>query len=175
MAAALEDAVGTVCWWGLSPAIDLRLHLPPGPEASVLLVGAAEGRHLLMTAARARRGPPRDITVRTGTPGGTPVPVPGSVSRCRAPGRGEAPGSGLSRCYRGSPGATGALPQLFVAEQSPEPVARQLLFLLLALEAPERPRAAGTGTPVTPVSFWFPSAVPGVPSIPCVPSRCLRR
>ncbi|XP_041340854.1 dynein assembly factor 3, axonemal isoform X2 [Pyrgilauda ruficollis] len=112
MAAALEDAVGTVCWWGLSPAIDLRLHLPPGPEASVLLVGAAEGRHLLMTAARARRGPPRDITVRTGTPGGTPVPVPGSVSRCRAPGRGEAPGSGLSRCYRGSPGATGALPVL---------------------------------------------------------------
>ncbi|XP_039587153.1 dynein assembly factor 3, axonemal, partial [Passer montanus] len=94
MAAALEEAVGTVCWWGLSPAIDLRLHLPPGAEASVLLVGAAEGRHLLMTAARARRGPPRDIT-------------------------------------------------LFVAEQSPEPVARQLLFLLLALEAPERPRAAG--------------------------------
>ncbi|NXA02782.1 DAAF3 factor, partial [Nesospiza acunhae] len=93
MAAALEEAVGTVCWWGLSPAIDLRLHLPPEPEASVLLVGAAEGRHLLMTAARARRGPPRDIT-------------------------------------------------LFVAEQSPEAVARQLLFLLLALEAPERPRPA---------------------------------
>ncbi|NXS01523.1 DAAF3 factor, partial [Oxylabes madagascariensis] len=95
--AALEDAVGTVCWWGLSPAIDLRLHLPPEPESpgesSVLLVGAAEGRHLLMTAARARRGPPRDITV-------------------------------------------------YVAEQSPEAVARQLLFLLLALEAPERPRAA---------------------------------
>ncbi|XP_041254993.1 dynein assembly factor 3, axonemal, partial [Onychostruthus taczanowskii] len=99
MAAALEDAVGTVCWWGLSPAIDLRLHLPPGPEASVLLVGAAEGRHLLMTAARARRGPPRDIT-------------------------------------------------LFVVEQSPEPVARQLLFLLLALEAPERP----------PVSLMTPPA-----------------
>ncbi|CAN8178185.1 unnamed protein product [Coccothraustes coccothraustes] len=98
MAAALEEAVGTVCWWGLSPAIDLRLHLPPEPEASVLLVGAAEGRHVLMTAARARRGPPRHIT-------------------------------------------------LFVAEQSPEPVARQLLFLLLALEAPERPRPAGTGTP----------------------------
>ncbi|NXL26715.1 DAAF3 factor, partial [Setophaga kirtlandii] len=123
MAAALEEAVGTVCWWGLSPAIDLRLHrepatpptlpllpaplpvlpvtaapsrfpaVPPEPEASVLLVGAAEGRHLLMTAARARRGPPRDIT-------------------------------------------------LFVAEQSPEAVARQLLFLLLALEAPERPRPA---------------------------------
>ncbi|XP_068035524.1 dynein axonemal assembly factor 3-like isoform X2 [Anomalospiza imberbis] len=123
MAAALEEAVGTVCWWGLSPAIDLRLHreprappaarprpgapgdrapLPvpavpadpePAAEASVLLVGAAEGRHLLLTAARARRGPPRAIT-------------------------------------------------LFVAEQSPEPVARQLLFLLLALEAPERPRPA---------------------------------
>ncbi|NXH50061.1 DAAF3 factor, partial [Dicaeum eximium] len=93
MAAALEEAVGTVCWWGLSPAIDLRLHLPPGPEASVLLVGAAEGRHLLMTAARARRGPPRDIT-------------------------------------------------LFVAEQIPEAVARQLLFLLLALESPDRPRPA---------------------------------
>ncbi|NWW24408.1 DAAF3 factor, partial [Falcunculus frontatus] len=95
MAAALEEALGTVCWWGLSPAIDLRLHLPPDPaaEASVLLVGAAEGRHLLMTAARARRGPPRSIT-------------------------------------------------LFVAEQSPEPVARQLLFLLLALEAPDRPRPA---------------------------------
>ncbi|NXW80929.1 DAAF3 factor, partial [Hirundo rustica] len=97
MAAALEDAVGTVCWWGLSPAIDLRLHLPPEADpaagASVLLVGAAEGRHLLMTAARARREPRRDITV-------------------------------------------------FVAEQSPEPVARQLLFLLLALEAPERPRPA---------------------------------
>ncbi|XP_068855216.1 dynein axonemal assembly factor 3 [Aphelocoma coerulescens] len=97
MAAALEEAAGTVCWWGLSPAIDLRLHLPPdadpAAEASVLLVGAAEGRHLLMTAARARRGPPRNIT-------------------------------------------------LFVAEQSPEPVARQLLFLLLALEAPDRPRPA---------------------------------
>ncbi|NXB36784.1 DAAF3 factor, partial [Eulacestoma nigropectus] len=105
MAAALEEAVGTVCWWGLSPAIDLRLHLPPEPdpaaEASVLLVGAAEGRHLLMTAARARRGPPRAIT-------------------------------------------------LFVAEQSPEPVARQLLFLLLALESPDHPRPAGTGNP--PVS-----------------------
>ncbi|XP_064262188.1 dynein axonemal assembly factor 3-like isoform X1 [Passer domesticus] len=121
MAAALEEAVGTVCWWGLSPAIDLRLHLPPGAEASVLLVGAAEGRHLLMTAARARRGPPprhHGTGKREGTPGG-------------APGRGE------------GPGVTGALPQLFVAEQSPEPVARQLLFLLLALEAPERPRAAG--------------------------------
>ncbi|NWT14475.1 DAAF3 factor, partial [Vireo altiloquus] len=95
MAAALEEAAGTVSWWGLSPAIDLRLHLPPEPagEASVLLVGAAEGRHLLMTAARARRGAPGAIT-------------------------------------------------LFVTEQSPEPVARQLLFLLLALEAPERPRPA---------------------------------
>ncbi|NXR80237.1 DAAF3 factor, partial [Pycnonotus jocosus] len=95
MAAALEEAVGTVCWWGLSPAIDLRLHLPaePAGEASVLLVGAAEGRHLLLTAGRAGRGERRDIT-------------------------------------------------LFVAEQSPEPVARQLLLLLLALEAPERPRPA---------------------------------
>ncbi|NWV76772.1 DAAF3 factor, partial [Dasyornis broadbenti] len=111
MAAALEEAVGTVCWWGLSPAMDLRQHLPPEPdpeaEAPVLLVGAAEGRHLLMTAARARRGPPRAIT-------------------------------------------------LFVAEQSPEAVARQLLFLLLALEAPERPRPAGTGNP--------PVSPPGVPS-----------
>ncbi|NXY13585.1 DAAF3 factor, partial [Atrichornis clamosus] len=97
MAAALEEAVGTVCWWGLSPAMDLRQHLPPDPdpaaEAPVLLVGAAEGRHVLLTVARARRGPPRAIT-------------------------------------------------LFVAEQSPEAVARQLLFLLLALEAPERPRPA---------------------------------
>ncbi|NXY54706.1 DAAF3 factor, partial [Callaeas wilsoni] len=103
MAAALEEAVGTVCWWGLSPAIDLRQHLPtdldPSAEAPVLLVGAAEGRHLLMTAARARRGPPRAIT-------------------------------------------------LFVAEQSPEPVARQLLFLLLALEAPDRPRPAGPGAAI---------------------------
>ncbi|NXA16779.1 DAAF3 factor, partial [Sapayoa aenigma] len=100
MAAALEEAVGTVCWWGLSPAMDLRQHLPPEPdprdpsaEVPVLLVGAAEGRHVLLTAARARRGPPRAIT-------------------------------------------------LFVAEQRPEPVARQLLFLLLALEAPGRPRPA---------------------------------
>ncbi|NWY75779.1 DAAF3 factor, partial [Erithacus rubecula] len=97
MAAELEAAAGTVCWWGLSPALDLSLHLPPEPdpaaEASVLLVGAAEGRHLLLTAARARRGAPRSIT-------------------------------------------------LFVSEQSPEPVARQLLFLLLALENPERPRPA---------------------------------
>ncbi|XP_050176384.1 dynein axonemal assembly factor 3 [Myiozetetes cayanensis] len=65
----------------------------PSAEAPVLLVGAAEGRHVLLTAARARRDPPRAIT-------------------------------------------------LFVAEQRPEPVARQLLFLLLALEAPERPRPA---------------------------------
>ncbi|NXG54076.1 DAAF3 factor, partial [Psilopogon haemacephalus] len=86
-------ALGTVCWWGLTPALDLRQHLPPdldpAAEAPVLLVGAAEGRHLLLTAARARRGPPRTIT-------------------------------------------------LFVAEQRPEAVARQLLFLLLATEAPGR-------------------------------------
>ncbi|XP_064296582.1 dynein axonemal assembly factor 3, partial [Phalacrocorax carbo] len=93
MAAGTEEGLGTVCWWGLSPALDLRQHLPPDPgpgpaaEAAVLLVGAAEGRHLLLTAARARRGPPRPIT-------------------------------------------------LFVAEQHPEAVARQLLFLLLAIEAP---------------------------------------
>ncbi|NWQ72687.1 DAAF3 factor, partial [Neopipo cinnamomea] len=127
MAAALEEAAGTVCWWGLSPAMDLRQHRKHGPrtptagtrpgarhlrnrhplpavppdtdprdpsaEAPVLVVGAAEGRHLLLTAARARRDPPRAIT-------------------------------------------------LFVAEQRPEPVARQLLFLLLALQAPERPRPA---------------------------------
>ncbi|NXN89565.1 DAAF3 factor, partial [Bombycilla garrulus] len=111
----LEEAMGTVCWWGLSPAIDLRLHLPPEPEPIVLLVGAAEGRHLLMTAARARRGPPRNITV-------------------------------------------------FVAEQSPEPVARQLLFLLLALETPDRPRPAGTGA--SPVC---PRCVPGVPVTPVIP------
>ncbi|XP_069630532.1 dynein axonemal assembly factor 3 [Haliaeetus albicilla] len=93
MAAGVEDGLGTVCWWGLSPALDLRQHLPPDPdpeaEAAVLLVGAAEGRHLLLTVSRARRGPPRTTT-------------------------------------------------LFVAEQRPEAVARQLLFLLLALEAPGR-------------------------------------
>ncbi|XP_057280771.1 dynein axonemal assembly factor 3, partial [Pezoporus wallicus] len=91
MAAAIEAAVGTECWWGLGPALDLLQHLPPdldpAAEAPVLLVGGAEGRHLLLTAARARRGPPRDVTV-------------------------------------------------FVAEQRPEAVARQLLFLLLATEAP---------------------------------------
>ncbi|NXK95448.1 DAAF3 factor, partial [Formicarius rufipectus] len=65
----------------------------PPAEAPVLLVGAAEGRHVLLTAARARRDPTRAIT-------------------------------------------------LFVLEQRPELVARQLLFLLLALEAPERPRPA---------------------------------
>ncbi|NWV40920.1 DAAF3 factor, partial [Grantiella picta] len=96
MAAALEEAMGTVCWWGISPAMDLRQHLPaeldPAAEAAVLLVGAAEGRHLLMTAARARREPSRSVT-------------------------------------------------LFVAEHNPESVARQLLFLLLALESPDRPRA----------------------------------
>lgn len=53
----------------------------------------------------------------------------------------------FSRFYPGFPGCSPRCPQLFVAEQSPEPVARQLLFLLLALEAPERPRPAGTGTP----------------------------
>ncbi|KAM9208014.1 dynein axonemal assembly factor 3 [Leptosomus discolor] len=93
----MEEGLGTVCWWGLSPALDLRQYLPPDPdpeaEAAVLLVGAAEGRHLLLTAARARRGPPRAIT-------------------------------------------------LFVAEQRPEAVARQLLFLLLAAEAPGRTQPA---------------------------------
>ncbi|NXH19799.1 DAAF3 factor, partial [Bucco capensis] len=93
MAAGLEEAAGSVSWWGLSPAIDLRQHLPPelepAAEVSVLLVDAAEGRHLLLTAARAHRGPPRAITV-------------------------------------------------FVAEQRPETVARQLLFLLLATETPGR-------------------------------------
>lgn len=117
--------------------------VPPDPEpeaeASVLLVGAAEGRHLLMTAARARRGTPRDITVRTGT------------------GRGRGPGTAVLRGSQGTgAGGTsrvGVIPvlpgisQVFVAEQSPEPVARQLLFLLLALEAPERSRPSGTGTP----------------------------
>ncbi|NWX04044.1 DAAF3 factor, partial [Caloenas nicobarica] len=120
---AMEEALGTVCWWGLSPAIDLRLHrehdppATPGPppvtppvtgnrppavplgteEAAALLVGAAEGRHVLLTAARARRGPPRDVT-------------------------------------------------LFVAERRPESVSRQLLFLLLATEAPGRASPAGNGT-----------------------------
>ncbi|NXF87970.1 DAAF3 factor, partial [Eubucco bourcierii] len=97
-----EAALGTVCWWGLTPALDLRQHLPldldPAAEAPVLLVGAAEGRHLLVTAARARRGPPRTIT-------------------------------------------------LFVAEQRPEAVARQLLFLLLAAEAPGRAGLEGTAGP----------------------------
>ncbi|NWU73996.1 DAAF3 factor, partial [Pterocles burchelli] len=114
MAADTAEGLGTVCWWGLSPAIDLRQHLPPeldpAAEAAVLLVGAAEGRHILLTAARARRGPPRAIT-------------------------------------------------LFVAEQRPETVARQLLFLLLALEASGRTGPAGTGTG-TP-----PSVIPGSPPV----------
>ncbi|NWU88230.1 DAAF3 factor, partial [Onychorhynchus coronatus] len=126
MAAALEEAAGTVCWWGLSPAMDLRQHLPPetdprdpSAEAPVLLVGAAEGRHVLLTAARARRDPPRAIT-------------------------------------------------LFVAEQRPEPVARQLLFLLLALEAPGRPRPAGNGGP--PATPREPAPVtPG--DLPVPPAR----
>ncbi|NXO03193.1 DAAF3 factor, partial [Rhinopomastus cyanomelas] len=57
-------ALGSVCWWGLAPAMDLWQHLPPGQEpVSVLLVGAEEGRNLLLTAARGQRGPPRDVTL----------------------------------------------------------------------------------------------------------------
>lgn len=194
----------------------------------MLLVGAAEGRHLLLTVSRARRGPPRTTTVRhrhrggtesygarrgpdsgaeTGVPGVTGAPggsraelagcyrVEGGVSRCYregvpgvtgcpragggsrswgryrvpgAPGRGEVPGRtvvhrgrGSSRCYRGSSRcyreSRRPPPQLFVAEQRPEAVARQLLFLLLALEAPGRSGPAGTGGP------------PGLPPPPPAP------
>ncbi|XP_053908257.1 dynein axonemal assembly factor 3 [Cuculus canorus] len=50
--AGLEPALGSVCWWGLSPALDLSRHLPPPPVPAVsLLLGGAEGRHLLSTAA----------------------------------------------------------------------------------------------------------------------------
>ncbi|XP_035169711.1 dynein assembly factor 3, axonemal, partial [Oxyura jamaicensis] len=98
MAAGLAEGLGTACWWGLSPALDLCQHLPDtGGEAVALLVGTVDGRHLLRTAARARRGPPRTLT-------------------------------------------------LFVAEQRPEAVARQLLFLLLATEGCTGHRGnAGTG------------------------------
>ncbi|XP_015706213.1 uncharacterized protein LOC107307237 [Coturnix japonica] len=89
MAAALEAAVGTACSWGLAPALDLRQHLPDtdSRDVTALLVGAAEGRHVLLTAARIYREPRSAIT-------------------------------------------------MFVAEQRPEPVARQLLFLLLATTEP---------------------------------------
>lgn len=94
MAAALEAALGTACCWGLSPALDLHQHLPHAGngDATALLVGAAEGRHLLLTASRAHREPRCAITI-------------------------------------------------FVAEERPEPVARQLLFLLLATAEP--PGSAG--------------------------------
>ncbi|XP_031465618.1 dynein assembly factor 3, axonemal [Phasianus colchicus] len=89
MAAALEAALGTACCWGLSPALDLHQHLldAGGGDVTALLVGAAEGRHVLLTASRAHREPRSAITI-------------------------------------------------FVAEQRPEAVARQLLFLLLATTEP---------------------------------------
>ncbi|XP_021238853.1 dynein assembly factor 3, axonemal-like [Numida meleagris] len=89
MATALEAALGTACCWGLSPALDLHQHfLDAGSgDATALLVGAAEGRHLLLTASRAHREPRSTLTI-------------------------------------------------FVAEQRPEAVARQLLFLLLATTEP---------------------------------------
>lgn len=34
MAAGVEDGLGTVCWWGLSPALDLRQHREPGDPPS---------------------------------------------------------------------------------------------------------------------------------------------
>lgn len=33
---AMEEALGTVCWWGLSPAIDLRLHREHDPPVTPL-------------------------------------------------------------------------------------------------------------------------------------------
>ncbi|XP_042749310.1 dynein axonemal assembly factor 3-like, partial [Lagopus leucura] len=118
MAAALEAALGTACCWGFSPALDLHEHgelcrhpspVPPqnplagflfpgnpgffpvpdagGGDVTALLVGAAEGRHLLLTVSRAHREPRSAVTI-------------------------------------------------FVAEQRPETVARQLLFLLLATTEP---------------------------------------
>lgn len=157
MAAALEAALGTACCWGLSPALDLHQHrelrlparFPPPPppprsifpgntdfffpgnpgfspvphagngDATALLVGAAEGRHLLLTASRAHREPRCAITVRLpdggGAVTGTSRPLP--------------------------PVTAWPPPQIFVAEERPEPVARQLLFLLLATAEP--PGSAG--------------------------------
>ncbi|XP_058430649.1 dynein axonemal assembly factor 3 isoform X2 [Marmota monax] len=62
---------GSVCWWGLSPALDLQAESPPvdpdsqadtahkTPELDVLLLGSVDGRHLLRTLARAALWPRR--------------------------------------------------------------------------------------------------------------------
>ncbi|XP_068785294.1 dynein axonemal assembly factor 3-like [Struthio camelus] len=107
LAAGCGDGLGTVRWWGLSPALDLQEFCadaepepaPDGrPEVAALLVGAAEGRHLLRTMARAARWPLRALT-------------------------------------------------LYVAEERPEVVARQLLFLALAAEPRGRLGLQGRSRP----------------------------
>ncbi|XP_077649413.1 dynein axonemal assembly factor 3 [Urocitellus parryii] len=63
---------GSVCWWGLSPALDLQAEVSPPvdpdsqadtahktPELDVLLLGSVDGRHLLRTLARAALWPRR--------------------------------------------------------------------------------------------------------------------
>ena len=52
----MAEAVGSVNWWGFSPALDLQAHLPEAEgELNVLLVGCGDARHALKTLALARR------------------------------------------------------------------------------------------------------------------------
>lgn len=151
---AMEEALGTVCWWGLSPAIDLRLHrehdppATPGPPAPLTPPGNGDAPRSPLghrggggAAGGGGRGAARTAD---GGPGAAGTP-PGHhrTELARGVGTEGVPGGGPG-CSRSHP------PQLFVAERRPESVSRQLLFLLLATEAPGRVSAAGNGTGGTP-------------------------
>ncbi|KAG8434111.1 hypothetical protein GDO86_012473 [Hymenochirus boettgeri] len=59
-------------WWGISPALDLQMHVPPNstdhlssyddlPEMNILLVGVGDCRHLLKTICQASRWPRKKL------------------------------------------------------------------------------------------------------------------
>nr|F6S9E6.2 RecName: Full=Dynein axonemal assembly factor 3 [Xenopus tropicalis] len=71
--AAVVRRMGPV-WWGLTPALDLQMHLHPPPppeiycscsddlpELNILLVGGGDGRHILKTICQASRWPHRKL------------------------------------------------------------------------------------------------------------------
>uniref|UniRef100_A0ACB8EV68 Uncharacterized protein n=1 Tax=Sphaerodactylus townsendi TaxID=933632 RepID=A0ACB8EV68_9SAUR len=72
-AAGSGNGFGTTAWWGFSPALDLQamymdtsvehLHMSEDgtPELNILLVGSADGRHILKTMCQAHRRPRRKI------------------------------------------------------------------------------------------------------------------
>ena len=62
------EGIGTIPFWGISPAIDLQdggrdRPVCPSTPLSIALVGCGDIRHALLTLSRLKRWPERDVTI----------------------------------------------------------------------------------------------------------------